>query len=167
MLDLDNKLADLEAGLTHPTLRALYDYWKTLPAERGLPGRQHIDPTAIPSLLPWLFLIDVERSLPRPVFRYRLAGTEIVDLCDREITGGTVEQAFPGKAIELKADLASAMISKHPIYRSTPALISKKPYLRVEALVCPLARNGAEVDMLIGALVPLGPKQAAPRQSAA
>jgi len=168
MLDLEDKRADLETELTHPTMRAFYDYWRTLPAENGLPGRQHVDPAAIHTLLPWLFMVDVERPLPGPVFRYRLAGTGIVDLFDFEITGRTVEEAFPQQAAELNADYARAMAAMQPIYRRTPMPVSKKWYLTVDRLTCPLASNGAEIDMLIGALVPLTYKQTAlPRQSAA
>jgi hypothetical protein len=167
MPDLKDKLADLEADLTHPILRAFYDYWRTLPAERGLPGRQHVDPTAIHNLLPWLFMVDVERPLPKPVFRYRLAGTGIVDLCDFEITGRTVEEAFPEKAAELNADFARTMVATHPIYRSTPLPVSRKWHVRVERLICPLARNGTEIDMLIGTLVPVGHKHTEVAQQSA
>jgi hypothetical protein len=167
MPDLEDKLVNLRADLAHPILRALYDYWTTLPTERGLPGRQHIDPVAIKSLLPWLFMVDVETSRSGPVFRYRLAGTGVVDLCDFEITGRTVEEAFPEKATELNAELARTMSSRHPVHRSSPMPLARKSYLLVESLLCPLAGNGAEVDMLIGALVPIAQKQSVQRRSAA
>ena len=168
MLDLEDKRADLETELTHPTMRAFYDYWRSLPADNGLPGRQHVDPAAIHNLLPWLFMVDVERPPPGALFRYRLAGTGIVDLFDFEITGRTVEEAFPQQAAELNSDYARAIVATRPIYRSTPMPVSKKWYLTVERLICPLARNGTEIDMLIGALVPVTHKQTTvPRQSAA
>ncbi|MDH3921052.1 MAG: hypothetical protein OEU25_23065, partial [Rhodospirillales bacterium] len=89
-------------------------------------------------------------------------------LFDFEITGRTVEEAFPQQAAELSADYARAMTATQPIYRSTPMPVSKKWYLTVDRLICPLASNGAEIDMLIGALVPVTHKQAVlPRQSAA
>ena len=46
----------------HPTIRALYDYWVSVHPPGGLPGRQHIDPIAIPRLLPHLFMVDVSRD---------------------------------------------------------------------------------------------------------
>ena len=168
MLDLEDKRAELETELTHPTMRALYEFWRALPAENGLPGRQHVDPAAIHTLLPWIFMVDVERSLPGPVFRYRLAGTGIVELFDLEITGRTVEEAFPQQAAELNADYTRAMAATQPIRRRAPMPVAKKLYLMVDWLICPLASNGAEVDMLIGAPVPVSHKKSVlPRQSAA
>lgn len=52
-----------------PEQRCLYEYWHSKrPSDAALPGRQHVDPLEIPSLLPHLFLIDVVREPLR--FRY-------------------------------------------------------------------------------------------------
>ena len=44
----------------HPKIVAPYDYWlKAAPTTGVLPGRQHIDPIDIPSLLENIWLVDV------------------------------------------------------------------------------------------------------------
>lgn len=73
------------AQLVVPEQRQLYDYWIECCGSRPMPQRSDISPAAIPRLLPYLSLIDVDRDLPRS--RVRLAGTRLRDVYDREITG--------------------------------------------------------------------------------
>jgi hypothetical protein len=146
---------DLELRLTHPTLLAFYDYWRSLPAERGLPGRQHVDPWAIRALLPWLFMLDVETPPPRASFRWRLAGTGIVDLTGRELTGRTLLQTLPERAASLDNHFSAVVSGRRPSYHrcALPPADGREPRA-VERLTCPLAKNGRTVNMLIGVFCP-------------
>lgn len=152
---VDDKAANLEAQLTHPTLRAFYDYWLSLPADRGLPGRQHVDPWTIRALLPWLFMLDVEVPPPDARFRWRLAGTGIVGLTGRELTGKTLQQALPESADVLSCHFSEVVIRRRPDYHRcvlpTADGGDKHP---TERLTCPLAKDGQTVNMLIGVICP-------------
>src|SRR5260370_24175935 len=75
-------------------LKRLYDYWLSIHPHAGLPGRQHFDPTAIPDLLPYIFMVDIERNPLR--FKYRLVGTEYVRMIGRDLTGRYLDEAHPG-----------------------------------------------------------------------
>ena len=60
----------------HPKIAATAEYWHSLAPGEGFPGRQHIDPTDIPGLLPGVWLIDVQRN---PLsFMFRIVGTGVV-----------------------------------------------------------------------------------------
>ena len=50
-----------------------------------MPDRKDISPADIPRLLPWISLIEVEKSPRR--YRVRLAGTRLREVYDRETTG--------------------------------------------------------------------------------
>ncbi len=157
-----------KAYSSHPTLGAFHRYWRTRASEGGLPGRQHIDPSDIRHLLPWLFMVDVEWPGPRPVFRFRLAGTEVVRLCDFEITGLTFEEAFPDSAIELTADCTRALAARRPAHVKRPLPVPAKRHRLIDLLICPLAADGNLIDMLIGVVAPASYEQlAANRPSAA
>jgi hypothetical protein len=140
----------------HPKIHRLMDYWRSLhPAEGLLPGRQHVDPGAIANLLPHLFLVDVERVPLR--FKYRLVGTDYVQMMGRDLTGeylDTVHPGFPGPILEQYIDTVE---HRRPAYRKGPVMYAnaKKDYLTVERLIVPLARNGAEVDMIMGVILHL------------
>jgi hypothetical protein len=63
----------------HPLLLQLYDYWHKLRGARRFPLRREFEPVALPRLLPYLIVNDVEvgpRGKPR--FRVRLEGDQVV-----------------------------------------------------------------------------------------
>ena len=132
-------------------VRLLYRYWLGLhPPEGGLPGRQHVDPTALPpALLPFLWLADVQRAPLR--FRYRLLGTEHVRVLRRDYTGHWIDEAhanFAGSAAS--AQFVAAVERGEPGYRSGDTLIIlPEDYRSMERLILPLARDGKSVDMLL------------------
>src|SRR5271167_3337214 len=43
----------------HPNLQALDRYWRSIRQPQGLPSHRDIDPTAIPALLPRIWILDV------------------------------------------------------------------------------------------------------------
>ncbi len=64
----------------HPLLVELYDYWERLRGEGALPRRADFDPAAIPRLLPYLIINEVERAADgRMRFRIRLEGQAVVE----------------------------------------------------------------------------------------
>src|SRR5262249_24729486 len=77
-----------------PKLRRLLDYWAAAhPPGGGLPGRQHIEPADIPDLLPWLWILAVEREPLR--FKYRLLGTEQVTAMGINPVGRYLDEVHP------------------------------------------------------------------------
>jgi PAS domain-containing protein len=142
---------DLPPPTADGRVRQLYEYWRKIhPPGGGLPGRQHIDPTAMPTaLLPFVWLADVQRAPLR--FRYRLLGTEQVRVLGRDFTGCWIDEAhpdFPGSAAY--AQFAAAAERGQAGYRSGHTLIIlPKDYRSMERLILPLARDGNEVDMLL------------------
>jgi hypothetical protein len=68
-------MIQVPAFIVHPRLAELYRYWRGLGLDGHLPRRGEIDATAIPRLLPHLYLLDAG---PTPDdLRYRLAGDAI------------------------------------------------------------------------------------------
>jgi hypothetical protein len=141
---------------SHPKIRQLEDYWLALrPQEDRLPGRQHIDPGDIPGLLPQLFLVDVERAPLR--FKYRLVGTEYVQMMGRDLTGEYLDLVHPGFRGPIQRQYIDTAERARPAYRKGPVMYAnaQKSYLTVERLIVPLARNGVDVDMIMGVILHL------------
>jgi len=135
----------------------LYRYWRSIqPAEDRLPGRQHVDPLAIPRLLPWLRLYDVQRAPLR--FRYRLVGTESVRLLGRDPTGQWFDEAFPNVlTTRSHENMVGVAMGGVLAYRRgvPPAILVGHDNGDSEFILLPLARDGSAIDMLIGLTVPL------------
>lgn len=135
-------------AIEHSGLRALYDYWDGHRAGSRLPGRQHLDPLDIPGLLPNLMLVDV--AAPDDL-RFRLVGTALVGWFGRDTTGLALGDVYSSKDWErILADYRYVIRERRPCLTvskiATGRHGSRQPYQR---LLLPLARDGAQVDMLL------------------
>lgn len=130
--------------------RRLCAYWQSIrPGTDRLPGRRNFEPTDLPELLRWLWLMDVVRPPPR--FRCRLFGTGHREIIGRDFTGNWLDEAFPHfAASRTHADFVAALSGEPCWYRGAADYITTKGYIGIERLVLPLAADGATVDMLLG-----------------
>jgi len=132
----------------HDYIRRAVEYWLSIHPETGLPGRQHFDPVDIPSLLPYLRLLDVTREPPR--FRIRLMGTRVVHFYEKDFTGWWYDEAFPNFAgSDAEKSMIAAVRTGRPEYRNgPPSFFFPRDYKIVERVALPLARDRQNVDML-------------------
>ena|SRR5260221_9454798 len=140
----------LETRGWHARLLQIYRYWLSIHPPHGLPGRQHVDPTAIPALLAGLWLLDVQRAPFR--LRYRLVGTNITSALGRELTGLWMDEAH--SALRDKPDhlarYRDLLDSKAPSRKKgTPLFWYDSVYTMIENVILPLARDGVTVDMIM------------------
>lgn len=71
-------------------IRLLHDHWRSLRQGDSLPPKRSIEPAAIVPCLPYLSLAEVHRDPLR--LRFRLVGTEIVQLRGGEFTWRWLDQ---------------------------------------------------------------------------
>lgn len=69
-------------------------YWDTKREGEPAPLRVSIDPTEVASLLTGIFMVDVVDGPPLD-FRYRLAGSDIVQSLEYNFTGKLLSEVFP------------------------------------------------------------------------
>jgi hypothetical protein len=138
----------------HPRLKRLYEYWKSIHHPRGLPGRQEFDPSAVPDLLPNLWILDVQ---PEPFrLRCRLVGTNIVSSAPGGLTGKWVDDVRPHiRDIPGYFDRPRAVVeTKRPSWRRGPSRFElDAAFASLENLLLPLARDGQQVDMILAATI--------------
>jgi hypothetical protein len=142
---------DLLSAQAHPKILQAYRHWCSLRPGEQLPGRQHIDPFALRSLLPSVWLADLTRDPLR--LRYRLAGTSIVAGLGREVTGMWLDEAHPRpESVEIFVNRTTLMIDAvAPTWRrGASQLWQHDVWARVENLIMPLAADGRTIDMLFG-----------------
>jgi hypothetical protein len=72
------------------SVRLLHTHWSALCRGDSLPSKRAIDPAAIVPCLPYLTLAEIHRDPLR--LRFRLVGTEIVQLRDGEFTWRWLEE---------------------------------------------------------------------------
>lgn len=108
-------------------------------------------------MLPWVWLVDVQRDPLR--FKYRLLGTGHVRVLGRECTGQWLDEALPAFLTSRGYPQFVAAVEAHEVgYRRGHTLvILREDYRSMERLLMPLARNGTDVDMLLCISVYHGP----------
>jgi PAS domain len=134
----------------HPKIVQLHDYWRhAVPPGSGLPGRKHIDPTEIPTLLEHLWLLDVVGAPPR--FRYRLRGGAAQRVGLPGHVGDFMDQFFKGGPTDERLDhLRFVVAARQPKwFRGEPRLKHKTEIAELERLHLPLAADGQTVDMIL------------------
>jgi hypothetical protein len=143
---------DLDLPPCHAKIAAIFRYWRDLrPGEGLIPGRQHFDPASVPTLLPCIRLYDVHRDPWR--FRYRLMGTDLVRQIGRDMTGKWFGDDVPdAQHTKSYRDLLFVAAGKGISYhRGYPVFAhAHKDHLSSERILLPLARNGIDVDMILG-----------------
>lgn len=141
---------DLTRIGAHERVHRFFAYWRSLHRDGQLPGRQHVDPLAIPDLLPGAWLLDVQREPFR--LRYRLVGTRVVEAIGREVTGQWLDEAHPdiGRDPRYLARSRAVVETGTPSWRrGPPNLWRHEVYSMIENLIVPFAADGKTIDMLM------------------
>lgn len=143
--------AETRNRIKSPDLRLIFDYWTGLARASRLPGRADIDPLDFPKLLPRVALIDVVDAEDPVHFRYRLAGTEIVERAGRDPTGKRFDELYAGTYLDQALETYRAVVAErqpHYSQRVFP-LYHGREHLTYSRLILPLAGDGTHVDMLL------------------
>jgi len=140
-----------EQRLEQPDHKRLWTYWRSKAPSGGIPARADLDPLDIPQLLPRIALIDVEQEEGRPQFRYRLAGTEIVERAGRDPTGKSFAELYEGAYLEQAlATYREIVETRQPhLSRRRFPVESGRDFLSYDRLILPLGRDHRTVDMLL------------------
>ena len=140
-------------------LREIYGYWRSKIADGRLPARAAINPLDIPKLLPFVFLVDVERDPQR--FRFRLIGTQICAWAGRDTTGMyTDEERYGERGPSITREYGEVVARRQPIYREQKARIPERDFMFYQKLILPLSCDGEHVDMLFCATDAIAPTAA-------
>lgn len=135
----------------HPRFRRLADYLAGKAPPGKLPGRQHIEPTEITDLLPWMMMVDVT-AMPDGGLRYRirLVGTEVVAIQGSDGTGKYVEEVLDKSEVAaILRGYDKVVRAREPEYRSGVVPTAGREHVPYRRIAFPLARNGEHVDMLL------------------
>jgi len=133
-------------------LRAFFAYWRRVCGDRPMPRRGDIDPIDMPhTVLPHLILLDVQHD---PLdFRYRLAGTLVVERSGFEFKGRLTTELPISRPMALHAEFAKVAGDGRPRHSGFSYRSLRDEYKNVERVVAPLSEDGVRVTQLIGAAV--------------
>jgi hypothetical protein len=142
---------DETLSFERPELRDLLEIWRSKRQSLPFPRRADLSPFDLKTHLGHLFLLDVERDPLR--FRYRLVGTAITRVVDRDATGRYFEDIYSGRLLETVVEVMSWVVRERAPLRvfSRTGHGCNRVYL-YDGLLLPLAKDGETVDMILGEL---------------
>jgi len=133
----------------HPVC-AFSRHWRDLTGERTLPLRSQFDPVAVPKLLPYIVIAEVERGPDRRRYRNRLVGTRIVEMVGFDPTGLTMEDFIAPEAVEDRRyayDLATD--NRVPVFSERHVGIRERSFVRLYFGLFPFAfETGGQVEQI-------------------
>jgi hypothetical protein len=132
----------------------VFDYFNRVRGGRTAPLRADIDPSALKSVLPDIFILGMGRN-GSPIFR--LAGTRICALLGRELRG----EEFSGiwhapNRHKMKLAAEAVLANQAPLTVDIRTLADEEDSGRLEMLLAPLCSRPGICDRFIGSLVDLG-----------
>ena len=134
-----------------PIIDEALAYWHRIRGARPMPSRADLNPADIPTLLPFVILVDVLRD---PLdFRYRLIGTEIDRIVHRnykDIRFSELSDKKRGSAIWQHHE--ETVATRAPVRKDLSYHGPDGEVRRVEHCLLPLSSDGSTVDILMVAV---------------
>ena len=132
--------------------RAIFDYWINIKRDSSAPLRTEIDPTALRHLLPYLFIVA---NNPDGMLSFRLAGTRICDLFDREFRGAAFAEMWLPNDFRRPVEIVHNVIHDEvPAHIDVYAMNGRYRHPH-EMLLLPMKPSVQEKsDRVLGALLP-------------
>ncbi len=131
-------------------------YWRSIAKADALPARRDMDPVDIPTIIPWMFLIDVLRADDTLDFRFRLIGTRNGDLVGQDATGKRVHDAFPEATANLMSrSYAEVVAEGRPLCWRASVPDTDRAHIECYRALFPFAADGRTVDIIAGLLMPV------------
>jgi hypothetical protein len=139
--------------MKHRLTQELYDYWNERRGAKAMPERGDIDPAAIRRILADSFVLAVE---PGQTPRFRVAGTKVCELFDRELRGEDFMGLWDGADARQVREFV-AHVTNEGICVLAGATMQTGDGLMcpLELLVLPLSHYGKGGQRMLGSLVPL------------
>jgi hypothetical protein len=128
--------------------RAL-DYWRAIRGLRTAPNVEDLDVLQIPrSVLPLISLVDIEYD-PEPRFRWRLIGTAITTVLQRDMTGRYWDEIYSEDVFNLFAEPTKNVLrTGKPMRFTARAHVAGKEIYDAEHLYMPLSGPEGRIDRI-------------------
>ncbi len=140
---------DVYAGL-----QSFYDYWQEDCGGAIPVPRRTIDPVSIPpAILPWLYIINVRRD---PLdFQYRLIGTGLTKLLNRDLTGEIMSELYypPDHGAFLMHRLKMVAEENLVVLAAFDAGWVQKKFIKLVSILLPGTSDGQTTDLIFGVTV--------------
>lgn len=137
--------------MRHKTTESVFHYFNELRADRSAPMRNEIDPAALKTVLPDLFILEKSRD---GTVRFRLAGTRVCLILGRELRDRAFTDIWDEDVrhrMRLAAD--TVLANRTALEVAVTAHDGEGNAIALEMLMLPLFSNVEHCDRVFGSLV--------------
>ncbi|MDX1738707.1 MAG: PAS domain-containing protein [Alphaproteobacteria bacterium] len=127
-----------------PRIVEFYDYWFSL-ANGDVPDRVQFDPLAIPRLLRYTWMVDVEGPPYR--FKFRLIGSRHDEVMEESLTGRYLDEVYDGPGVR---DYELVGIDQELSYRRGEAHFHVKRISEIERIMLPVTNKAKGHNIILG-----------------
>jgi hypothetical protein len=133
-----------------PKIRRLLHYWVKIKASGRMPTREIVDVFQVSGLLPYVWLIDVERK-PSLRFRFGLIKTHVQRVSAAEPIARYLDDIEPKADTRMLCDYFRRVVAEErPLFRRGRPLLPWRSGMKIQqSLYLPLANKGREVDAIL------------------
>jgi hypothetical protein len=142
-----------DSQILHPGSRQLFRYWEMLRAERPCPQREEIDLKAIEAIVPHLLII--ERDHLRNGYKFRLVGTAVCALFNKELTGKSVLEGWDHfESDVISRHLQTTLNQRQPSVLRMRLTTNLGQSVAAEVLALPVQMRGSANTQILAGLFP-------------
>jgi hypothetical protein len=154
MMLQDLQPIDTQDGqILHPGSRQLFRHWEMLRAERPCPTREEFDLSPLKSMMADMVVID--RDYLRNSFKYRLAGTAVCALFNKNLTSSNVMEGWDAfESDVMSRHLLTALNQQQPAVIRMRLTTDRGQAVAAELIALPVQMRGSHRIQIIGGLFP-------------
>lgn len=140
--------------MQHKTTQTVFSYFNRIRGERSAPLRSEIEPSALKSVLPDIFILETGRSTGA---QFRLAGTRVCTILGRELRGENFAELWhtPNRH-KIRLAVEAVIANQAPLTIGVRSLADEEVDGSLEMLLMPLFSRPGICDRVMGTLADLG-----------
>ncbi len=135
-----------------PKIAEMFRYWEKLCADRPMPQRRDFHPEDVVHHLPGILLIDIEGVDAEGIgiYRYRVVGTDEVQLRGFDPTGKLVNEGYFAASLADALDCYETIRNSRSFLYETLQFVSERGRWRSEAsIILPFSEDGKTVSQIM------------------
>jgi hypothetical protein len=140
----------LPKGMERRLVLRLLSYWRDLTGDRAYPSFADVDPTSIPDMWQWAFVIEVVGHEADPVFRH--VGDALAAFAEEPLIGVKLSAVPQDNLVSHAVSYVQAVIAKGvPISRGGEFIRQGNIRVLYRSILLPMSDDGTTISGVLGA----------------